>query len=300
VRSCLVQYQGESGLTRLSVPGELPRVRGDVPSVRRVVQALLLASDEPRPSGLVSLRETYGPPDDRLDPFVGAEPKGERFVMLCAPAPVGQSDPRRLRALLDTCDATPLLSNPWFDPTDELGLSECLAIVHRQGGGFRVVRASGTGLWFEVYFPVADEAADDTSTAGEPDFAQGLTFKGHGRVLVIDDEPSVARLTGLVLDQHGFQVEVAGSGNEALALIEQTPRGFRLIIVDLSMPDLSGVEVLQHARAMGCAAPMVLTSGYSRNEAAQEAGNADFAGYLQKPYRLETLLDVIQAALVER
>jgi len=289
-------------LALLTVRGEVPPVRGDAGALRRVISALLSVGIGQRPDEVdatIELREVSVLPDDAVEPFVGRRPVAETCVVLSVPAPSGQSDAARLRALLDSSRAAYLLRSPRFDPADETALSECLAIVHRQGGGLRVVRPSGTGLWFEVYFPVADEGTDETSTGGDPDFVQGVTFRGHGRVLVIDDEPSVARLTGLVLDQHGFEVEVAGSGSEALSLIQRHPEGFRLVIVDLSMPDLSGVEVLLRARELGCSAPMVLTSGYSRNEAVQEAGNADFAGYLQKPYRLEALLDVIQAALTD-
>lgn len=131
----------------------------------------------------------------------------------------------------------------------------------------------------------------------DADSRQRATWRGSGRVLVVDDEPSVARLTALVLDQHGFEVEVAVSGQDALAQIGRTPAGFRLVVVDLSMPDLSGVDVLRQARALGCPAPMVLTSGHSRTDTVSAVRDAHFAGYLQKPYRLEALLDVIQEAL---
>jgi DNA-binding response OmpR family regulator len=131
----------------------------------------------------------------------------------------------------------------------------------------------------------------------DADARQRGSWRGSGRVLVVDDEPSVARLTALVLDQHGFEVEVAVSGQEALAQISRTPAGFRLVVVDLSMPDLSGVDVLRQARALGCPAPMVLTSGHSRTDTVSAVRDANFAGYLQKPYRLEALLDVIQEAL---
>jgi DNA-binding NtrC family response regulator len=122
---------------------------------------------------------------------------------------------------------------------------------------------------------------------------------GAGRVLVVDDEPSVARLTALVLDQHGFEVDVAVSGQEALERIRRMPLGFRLVVVDLSMPDLTGVEVLNRARELGCSAPMVLTSGHSQSDTAVALRESHFAGYLQKPYRLETLLEVIQHALLQ-
>jgi CheY-like chemotaxis protein len=133
--------------------------------------------------------------------------------------------------------------------------------------------------------------------ATDADARQRAAWRGAGRVLVVDDEPSVARLTALVLDQHGFEVEVAVSGHDALTQIGRSPSGFRLVVVDLSMPDLSGVDVLRQARALGCPAPMVLTSGHSRTDTVSAVRDVQFAGYLQKPYRLETLLDVIQDAL---
>jgi CheY-like chemotaxis protein len=121
-------------------------------------------------------------------------------------------------------------------------------------------------------------------------------------VLVVDDEPSVARLTALVLDQYGFEVDVAISGLDALEHIARKPArkpaGFRLIVVDLSMPDLTGVDVLKRARQLGCLAPMVLTSGHCSTDTDGVLRTSEFAGYLQKPYRLETLLEVIQQALL--
>lgn len=279
----------------------LPTVAGDAHEIGRAVLALLGAvSSLAGPASralLVSLNQTRELPAADEDPFIGSPPSGSGYVVLS----VGVS--QTLRGVADV--------RRWFEPVftssrlfaaeqNEPGrgarpsLAAVLASLRQQGAGLRVVPGPDGGLRLEVYFPFTDDPLDEGVVE---DGGQRSQLQGQGRVLVIDDEPAVARLTGLVLDQHGFEVEVACSGSAALELITQQPSRFQLIIVDLSMPDLSGVEVLRRARALGCPAPVVLTSGHAESEADDAVKEADFAGYLQKPYRLEALLDVIERAL---
>jgi CheY-like chemotaxis protein len=153
----------------------------------------------------------------------------------------------------------------------------------------------GKGTAVQVYFP-ATAAGLDVGLASERE--HHLAWRGQGRVLVVDDEPAVARLTSLVLEQYGFQVDVVNNGREALAQLSSSDR-YRVVLVDLTMPDFSGIEVLVRARKQGCDTPMVLTSGYPRSEADQRFQDSDFSGFLQKPYRMENLVDVIRGALGE-
>lgn len=122
-------------------------------------------------------------------------------------------------------------------------------------------------------------------------------YRGAGRVLVADDEPSVARLTGLILGQCGFDVTVAASGKEALATIDANRSSLRLVLLDYNMPDFDGPAVLAAARERGCSVPMILSTGYPTD---QEMGGLEgFAALLHKPYRFETLVDVLRTVLNE-
>ncbi|MEN9579027.1 MAG: hypothetical protein RJA70_2036 [Pseudomonadota bacterium] len=125
------------------------------------------------------------------------------------------------------------------------------------------------------------------------------SWRGSGLILVVDDEPAVARVTEMVLDQCGFSVNVATSGVEALRHMERFRDQLRLVLIDLTMPDQSGIEVMQAARRLGLAVPMVLTSGYPNDEADKRFEGDGFSGYLQKPYRLEVLMTVLRRALGE-
>lgn len=120
-------------------------------------------------------------------------------------------------------------------------------------------------------------------------------FRGTGRLLVVDDDLAVARLTAMVLQQLGFEVDLVSGGAEALRALEAVR--YRLVVVDLTMPDLDGVTVLQCARASGHRTPFVLTSGCPREEVEQRLNEHDFAGYLQKPYRMEQLVRLLRQLL---
>ncbi len=288
-------------------------IEADLPEVRDVVYALIGAvrafgrqeqdarTDTP-PSGgdqrlTVSLSRADELPSKEDEPFIGQPPEGDSFVVFTIHEPSAEVDQAGVRRLFE----------PMFTPTklftpdqrgargrthNPAGMATALGMLHALGGGLRVLQADPGGLRFEAYFPCSRQEGEQ---AGQSTAA----WRGHGRILVVDDEPSVARLTGLVLDQQGFDVEVAGSGSAALELIEKGPKHYRLVIVDLSMPDFTGVEVMQRARELGCLTPMVLTSGHSRSEAGSDVKHSEFAGYLQKPYRLERLLEVIRGALSE-
>lgn len=120
-------------------------------------------------------------------------------------------------------------------------------------------------------------------------------FRGTGRLLVVDDDVAVARLTAMVLQQLGFEVDLVSGGAEALARL--AVEDYRLVIVDLTMPDLDGVSVLESARARSCLMPFVLTSGCPREDVEQRLREHDFAGYLQKPYRMEQLVRLLKQLL---
>ena len=126
-----------------------------------------------------------------------------------------------------------------------------------------------------------------------------LPWAGSGLILVADDNEAVARVTSLVLGQCGFDVALATSGQAALQYIREHAGRLRLALVDLTMPDKTGLDVLQEARASGFESPIVLTSGHPREEADRLFGAAGFSAYIQKPYRLETLVKVLRRALGE-
>jgi two-component system response regulator AtoC len=108
------------------------------------------------------------------------------------------------------------------------------------------------------------------------------------RILVIDDEPAIRLVVAAPLRRAGYEVEQAGGGHEALARFAQG--GIELALCDMSMPDLTGVEVLRQARAAGHDASFVMMTAFSAIETAVEALQAGASDYLVKPVRSAELL----------
>ncbi len=108
------------------------------------------------------------------------------------------------------------------------------------------------------------------------------------RILVVDDEPAQRELVAGFLKKHGFEVTQAADGRDALARFRREP--FDLVLTDQRMPDLSGLELLQAARAVSPEAAVIVMTAYGTIETAVSAIKAGAADYLSKPLNLDELL----------
>lgn len=113
--------------------------------------------------------------------------------------------------------------------------------------------------------------------------------------LVVDDEPDVCRITARMLDEAGFAVKLAMSGPEALANL---PDSVDVIVLDVRMPGMSGLEVARRARVQGTTAPVLFVSGYPEDPAAPgpEPIPHDF---LSKPFTPDQLVAAVRTLLTK-
>jgi CheY-like chemotaxis protein len=118
---------------------------------------------------------------------------------------------------------------------------------------------------------------------------------GEKSALVVDDGP-VERLAGqALLEKLGFAVRTAASGEEALDLLAAQPA--RLVLCDVSMPGMSGLELLRATRALATPPIVVMVTGHGDEASAQSAMQAGASAYLPKPLRLDTLRQTVGAVL---
>ncbi|WP_112231641.1 response regulator [Lentzea atacamensis] len=121
-----------------------------------------------------------------------------------------------------------------------------------------------------------------------------------GLVLVVEDEDPVRRYTVSLLEDLGFTVLQASDGTEAIAILREHSTEISAMLLDHSMPGLSGEEVLAELRAEGLSVPVVLTSGHDRTSLERRFAGHDIAGYLQKPFRAEMLDETVRVAVAKR
>jgi heterodisulfide reductase subunit A2 len=115
------------------------------------------------------------------------------------------------------------------------------------------------------------------------------------RILVVDDEAAIRLTMDILLRRHGYTVTTAESGEEALALIEQQP--FDLLLLDLKMPGLSGLEVAERAQKMQPAAAILILTGSSAIEGALDEPGVGQFSYLIKTTSPEAVLERVAAVI---
>ena len=114
-------------------------------------------------------------------------------------------------------------------------------------------------------------------------------FRGSGAVLVVDDDETVRAVAQQMLERSGFSVLTARDGAEGVSVYRANARQIELVLVDLTMPSLSGEEAFRAMRQVRPDVRVVLMSGYSSHELATRLGAEGLAGFIQKPFRVEEL-----------
>jgi signal transduction histidine kinase/CheY-like chemotaxis protein/streptogramin lyase len=168
-----------------------------------------------------------------------------------------------------------------------LGLAIVQGIVRGHQGGVRVHSVPGSGTTFELFFPVTTASTVVPSPADAAPLGQGE------EILVVDDERSVVIFVEQRLSQLGYRPTVFSDPRAALAAVVATPRRFQAIVTDLTMPGLTGEELIEQCRAAGANLPAVIITGYG----ADALKNLPRCAMIAKPFKGDDLVRALAGLL---
>ena len=191
-------------------------------------------------------------------------------------------------------DTNARIFDPFFTtkfPGRGLGLAAAHGIISGHGGSVSVESTRGQGSIFTVVFPATSVQTSETPA---PTPVSGLN--GRGNVLVVDDEEIVRNMARIMLERAGYHVETAQDGGQGVARFAARPGHFSAVLLDLTMPVMDGQQALERIHAIRPEMPVILSSGYSEDEALRRFQGRGLAGYLQKPYTASALARKIRQA----
>jgi len=274
---------------RFNLDPQLPPIEGDVTQVRQVMMNLIVnASDAIGDrQGTISLCTGVVKADrDYLNGnFMAPElPEGRYVFVEVADDGAGMSK--------ETQDK---IFDPFFTTKFTgrgLGLAAVLGIVRGHGGAIRVYSELDKGSVFRILLPMKDAPMHVEKTGNEL-----LPAKGSGTVLVIDDEEVVRNVTKRMLTRIGYTPLLADDGPAGVEIYRTHQAQIVCVLLDMTMPKMSGEETLRHLRDINPDARVLLMSGYSEQEASTRFNGKKVNAFMQKPYTPQDLQEKINEVL---
>jgi two-component system, cell cycle sensor histidine kinase and response regulator CckA len=264
------------------------RVKVDPGQIQQILINLVLNARDAMPKGGKVVIETANADLDEVHArqHVGLRPG--MYVMLSVSDTGGGMDDETSSHIFE-----PFFTTKEPGKGTGLGLSTVYGIVKQSGGYITVETAVGKGTTFRIYLPLAQAAVEKSHiTLPSP------TEQSRGEtILVVEDETTLRRLLCLSLERRGYKVYAARDGAEAVEIFRQQPGAIHLVVSDVMMPQMDGIELKRKVVALRPDVKFLFMSGYSEEAIEQLRTLAEGCAFLEKPFPPQDLVTKVQGLL---
>jgi PAS domain S-box-containing protein len=275
----------------VTLPANLPAIRANAAQVRRVVMNLVTNAAEAlgRNAGTVTVSTSL----TRLSPGLRAG----------GPASLPDGEYVRLEVSDTGCGMDESILTRIFDPyfTTKLagrglGLSAVQGIVRHHGGSIQMTSAPGRGTQCEILLPVARESIYEAPALTEPPRQIENGDRAAGTVMIVEDEGFLRIPVSKMLRRKGYFVIEASDGTTAIDAFRKQPFAIDVVLLDMTLPVMSGPEIFQELRRIRPDVRVVLTTAYSQETVLAALGGLQAWAFIRKPYQMGELTHLLQTA----
>ena len=283
----------KKAVLKFDLSGETPLIEADAAQIRQVLMNLIINASEALgdESGVVTISTGKITADAQYLSTVFMQegiPAGPFTYLEISDTGIGM-DKETQKKIFDPFFSTKFTGRG-------LGLAAVMGIVRAHKGAIKVYSEPGRGTSFKLLFPCSPQAHPSTHAPLPP----ADEWRGEGTLLVIEDEEILRNVIQLSLERFGFSVLTAVDGKDGVDIFQQHAGKIRGVILDMTMPRMSGEETFRELRRMQPDIRVLLTSGYNEQDATNRFAGKGLAGFIQKPFQVTSLIARVRAMLETR
>jgi len=277
-------------MLKFSFEENLPTIEADAAQIRQVVMNLITNASESigENNGVIEVKTGVVKAD--TDSFFGKISQDLDYTYIeVLDTGCGMDEKTRKK-----------MFNPFFTTKltgRGLGLSVVNEIIHGHNGIINVHSEPQNGTRFTVFFP---SSGKPLKTEDKTDLMIDYTYGNGSTVLIVDDEEDVREVTKTMFETMNFKVYTASSGRAGIEFFRDNNRKIDIVLMDMTMPNMNGEEVVRKIRKINAGVPIILSSGYSEHDVKQRLKVKDQAEFIQKPYQMKTLIKKIDMMMRNR